>query len=225
MLPFKKEDKPVPANFAHTDMSPCKSRGRFKPYIYFAEFLISIYAITLQGPGLVFGSIFAIHALYRLCNAQRFQAACPHCQTVRKGLVKNGRPFTCKSCAHRLGIYGTKLADLGNAGASDATADKGVPTQAANALGALVFIGVLIWLFGGGLDWQAGETMKKIQNNVAADAVAEYGIAQRNGNNIDQCVQAGIVAAAYLQANDEKNYAHWKGMRDRDCGEAGIPPQ
>jgi hypothetical protein len=64
--------------------------------------------------------------------------------------------------------------------------------------------------------------MQDIQNKVAADAVVQYGIAQRNGSAMDACVQAGLVAAAYLQAQDEANYQRWKLTEKADCAKAGI---
>jgi len=36
------------------------------------------------------------------------------------------------------------------------------------------------------------------------------------------CVQAGMVSAAYLQANDEPNYQKWKAIEKTDCKTAGL---
>ena len=52
---------------------------------------------------------------------------------------------------------------------------------------------------------------------MAADAVRQYNIAARNGSPIDICVQAGIVAAAYLQAENEAEYARWKKIEKNNC--------
>jgi hypothetical protein len=35
-------------------------------------------------------------------------------------------------------------------------------------------------------------------------------------------VQAGIVSAAFLQAQDETNYQKWKTIEKNDCARAGI---
>lgn len=62
-----------------------------------------------------------------------------------------------------------------------------------------------------------------IENKVADDAVIQYNIAKRQGDKIQICVQAGLVAAAYLQAKDEANYNKWQSIKKTDCNNAGIP--
>jgi len=62
-------------------------------------------------------------------------------------------------------------------------------------------------------------------NKVVADAVDRYHIAKRSGTPIDQCVQARVVTAAYLQAKDEDNYKLWKETEATDCGAVGMRPQ
>lgn len=74
-----------------------------------------------------------------------------------------------------------------------------------------------IWFyFGGGLEKQAANEMRKIEQQVASDAVRQYQIARRNGNAMGACVQAGLVSAAYLQAKDEATYQKWKATEDFD---------
>ena len=87
----------------------------------------------------------------------------------------------------------------------------------------LLIIGGMLWFFfGGGLEKQAAKDMERIQNQVAADVVQQYGIAQRNGTAMDRCVQAGMVIAAFLQAQDEANYQQWKTIEKSDCRSAGL---
>lgn len=62
-----------------------------------------------------------------------------------------------------------------------------------------------------------------IDRKVTSDAVRQFEIAKRNGNPIDVCVQAMGVSAAYLQANDESNYASWKDVERQACRAAGMP--
>ena len=69
----------------------------------------------------------------------------------------------------------------------------------------------------------ASKMMDKIHNQVAADAVKQYEIASRSGNKIDQCVHAGLVAAAYLQTQKESEYKTWKINEVNDCRRAGVP--
>lgn len=65
--------------------------------------------------------------------------------------------------------------------------------------------------------------MQRIEDRVASDAVHEYEIAARQGNRMQICVQAGMVAAAYLQAQDEPDYRTWKSRERLDCSRAGVP--
>lgn len=65
--------------------------------------------------------------------------------------------------------------------------------------------------------------MQEIHDQVAADAEAQYRLAAKHGNAIDKCVQAGLVAAAYLQAKNEDKYRHWKVIEDLSCINAGVP--
>jgi hypothetical protein len=60
-------------------------------------------------------------------------------------------------------------------------------------------------------------------DQVARDAVTQYGIAARSGTATDRCVQAMSVTAAYLQAKDESHYKSWKAVERSDCAAAGVP--
>ena len=95
-----------------------------------------------------------------------------------------------------------------------------------NAVGAiltLIVIGAGGWYyFGGGLEKQAVKSMRQIEQQVAEDAVDHYEIAKRSGNQTDAYVQAGIVAASYLQANDEYNYKKWKRIQASEAARADL---
>jgi hypothetical protein len=86
-----------------------------------------------------------------------------------------------------------------------------------------IFIAVIWYFFGGGMDKQVANDLQDIHNKVASDAVDQYRIAKRNGSNIDACVQAGMVSAAYLQAKNEAEYQSWKSIENNDCRKAGVP--
>lgn len=73
------------------------------------------------------------------------------------------------------------------------------------------------------IEKEADKEMKKIEQKVATDARQQYYITKRSGNAMDQCVQAGMVAAAYLQAEDERAYERWKKTEKEDCAAAGAP--
>lgn len=78
------------------------------------------------------------------------------------------------------------------------------------------------YFFGGGLESQAKTEMEKIENQVAEDAISQYEIAKRAGSAMDAYVQAGIVAAAFLQAEDEINYKKWKKIEEEEAKNVGL---
>ena len=61
-----------------------------------------------------------------------------------------------------------------------------------------------------------------LYSRVAEDVRAQYMMVRRNGNAVEMCVYAGLVAAAYLQARDEAHYAAWKQAEANDCRHTGI---
>lgn len=86
----------------------------------------------------------------------------------------------------------------------------------------LIFIGILWYFFGGGLEKHAANDMQKIENQVALDAEQQYEIAKKGGDQMQTYVQASMVAAAYLQAKDEANYNKWKTIEKEEAKRAGM---
>ena len=78
---------------------------------------------------------------------------------------------------------------------------------------------------GGGPGRQTANTTADTYEKVASDAVDQYNLARQNGKPIDQCVQARVVAAAFLRAKDEDSYKIWKETEATDCGAVGMRPQ
>jgi hypothetical protein len=95
--------------------------------------------------------------------------------------------------------------------------------SAGQAVVAVVLMAGTIWFFyGGGLQNQAAANLAQIEKQVAADSERQYQIAKSGGGAMDACVQAGMVAAAYLQAKDSWNYEKWKKTEKADCERAGL---
>lgn len=86
----------------------------------------------------------------------------------------------------------------------------------------LIFIGLIWFYFGGGLEKQVEIDTQRIENQVALDAVKQYEIAKRNSSAMDAYVHAGLVAASYLQAKDEANYKKWKEIEKEEAKNAGM---
>ncbi|OWP85282.1 hypothetical protein BWK59_00655 [Flavobacterium davisii] len=92
-------------------------------------------------------------------------------------------------------------------------------------VGVVAFFVMLSFFFGGGIEKEAERQMNEIENTVALDAEKQYEIAKKSGTSMDAYVQAGMVCAAYLQANDEVNYKKWKAIEKEEAKNAGIPIQ
>lgn len=96
-------------------------------------------------------------------------------------------------------------------------------SSAVSALGTLIVMAVGGWYYlGGGLEQHAAREMDKIEVQVANDAVKQYEIAKRSGSAMDACSAAGMMAAAYLQAQDEAGYQRAQALKDKDCRSAGL---
>lgn len=63
---------------------------------------------------------------------------------------------------------------------------------------------------------------QEIYDEVARDAIQQYELTKMHGNEIDRCVQAGLVAQAYLQAGKGASYESWKQTESRECRQAGL---
>ena len=100
--------------------------------------------------------------------------------------------------------------------------EKGTSSLAKGVLSLLVLGGGAWFLFGGGLEQQAANDLDKIEDQVAADSVRQYNLSKQGGDAIEICVQAGLVTAAYLQAEDQPNYLKWKDIEKADCARAGL---
>jgi hypothetical protein len=94
------------------------------------------------------------------------------------------------------------------------------PVRLVIAVIVLIFFGWL--MFGGGAMKMGESNMQQIKNKVAEDAVAQYEIAKNNGDKMQTYMQAGMAAAAYLQAKDEANYKKWKAIEKQAGQDVGI---
>lgn len=65
--------------------------------------------------------------------------------------------------------------------------------------------------------------MARAEKHVIDDFEKQYEIVSRSGSAMERCVQAGLVAGAYLQAKDEASYVKWKEKEKADCAAAGMP--
>lgn len=76
------------------------------------------------------------------------------------------------------------------------------------------------WYVSGGM---TNAVQTDIFDKVARDAVAQYEIAKRSGTQMDRCVHAGLVKAAFLQAKKETEFTSWNQIEKTDCAKAGVP--
>lgn len=68
------------------------------------------------------------------------------------------------------------------------------------------------------IDIHAEGDLQDSRNKAAADAVAQFDLIKKNsGSVLDYCVQAGLVATAYLKARDNRRYREWKRDEEYYC--------
>ena len=80
------------------------------------------------------------------------------------------------------------------------------------SLAFLVIVGGAAYYFlGGGL-----------QEGVASDLEKQYNIAAKGGDKMSICIQAQLVAAGYLQAENQVKYLEWQKIQKSDCAAAGL---
>lgn len=121
----------------------------------------------------------------------------------------------CKSCGGEMSNEAAKCPHCGHPNKQQ--------QGAAAVVSLLVFGGFLWFFFFGGWEWQTTREINKIEKQVASDAVRQYNIAEQQGDAMQTCVQAGLVSAAFLQAEDQANYNKWKVIEKTKCKAAGIP--
>jgi len=150
---------------------------------------------------------------------------CPYCNTGNTSVkpdtiqqVAADNIIRCKSCGKHIP---PSIATCPYCKASNSKL-KPSRSSAPIYISLAIFVGMLWFFAGGGLQKMAGRDLQKIQNQVAGDAVQQYEIAERQGNPMQMCVQAGLVSASYLQAKDETNYQLWKTIEGNDCRRAGV---
>lgn len=82
---------------------------------------------------------------------------------------------------------------------------------------------LIVFMLAGACDQLEDAAMTDIHGKVVEQTLAQYKIAKESGQKMDACVHAGIVAASYLQAQDQQNYEIWKAVEKTDCALAGLP--
>ncbi|MDF7809604.1 hypothetical protein P4E94_19355 [Pontiellaceae bacterium B12219] len=75
-------------------------------------------------------------------------------------------------------------------------------------IGALCGVMLLLFIFPWGLE-------SGIERKVIDDSIRQFNIAMRTENYMDAYVQAGIITAAHLQAEDEVGYLKWKEVEKK----------
>lgn len=63
---------------------------------------------------------------------------------------------------------------------------------------------------------------KLIERKVARDSIKSYDLAVKGGDQIEVCVRAGIVVAAFNQAHMEAEYLGWKKVEKLACETARM---
>jgi len=62
-----------------------------------------------------------------------------------------------------------------------------------------------------------------LDRSLVRDAIREYEMVKRNGGGaMELCLEAGVVAQAFLGIGDESNYQKWLAVERDDCSRAGL---
>jgi len=73
-----------------------------------------------------------------------------------------------------------------------------------------------------GCDATVKAQMDAVYDQVSSNAIEQYNIAKEQGDPIQICVLAGMVAASYLQAKDQENYDSWRAVEISECEVVGM---
>lgn len=62
-----------------------------------------------------------------------------------------------------------------------------------------------------------------VVGSAAEDQIKVYEIAKKNGDKMQTCTQAMMIAQLFLQSKDEARWKEWKAKETADCKAAGMP--
>jgi len=65
--------------------------------------------------------------------------------------------------------------------------------------------------------------MNKIFRQTALEEERKFKLVYESGSKMDMCIHAGIVAEAWLEANNAEKYKEWKETHKKACKAAGLP--
>jgi len=69
---------------------------------------------------------------------------------------------------------------------------------------------------------QVEQDMKNIAIQVALEEERKFKLVNENGSNMEMCIHAGTVAAAWLQTENSERYKQWKEIQKKMCKAAGL---
>lgn len=69
----------------------------------------------------------------------------------------------------------------------------------------------------------AEQQQEDVHREVIQDAITQYEKVKKTNDQMEICVYAGVVTAAYVQASLKQEAQKWKAIEDQDCKKAGIP--
>lgn len=69
---------------------------------------------------------------------------------------------------------------------------------------------------------EVDQAVNETYQDVATDFIQQYELTKQHGTDIDQCLAAQQVAAAYLHSGSTAQYAEWKTIEGKECAAAGL---
>ena len=157
---------------------------------------------------------------------------CPHCNEELEVSAKSGDTVKCVECERPLVVTNQLIKAYEQAQPQE---EKAKNHKGSGGLFIIVVLGLFVFSVMSENDEPKTQTTEVnipktaeqyMQDNaykVAADYIEKYEIALIQGDEIQICVQAGLVSAAFLNAKDQEQYNKWKSIEANRCEEAGIP--
>lgn len=80
-----------------------------------------------------------------------------------------------------------------------------------------VYLGAVALVIAAGCGRQFENRVQSYREQQVQELVLAYQQARTNGNLLDMCVKANLIAGAYLDAEDSGNASAWEARRSEDC--------
>lgn len=163
---------------------------------------------------------------------------CPHCNADLEVDAKAGETVKCIDCKRPFIITKQQVKNYQKANPSLLRKTRNNIVKVLIGAGALLFLAFAAVFFQVNVLDSGNKpasqpavvaipktTDQRLRENayrVADKYLRQYEMAKAQGDKVQICVQAGLVSAAFLSAEDQEQYNKWKAIESLKCEESGI---